>query len=134
MIVDYEIFLRLVVAVVAGGIVGFEREIFHKNAGIRTQMLISLGAALFTVSGLYVINADPGRIAAGVVTGIGFLGAGTIFRHKDKVKGLTTAASMWATAALGLGFGLGEYLLAGIATVLVIMILQLNKIEYIRRL
>lgn len=134
MIVNYEIFLRLVAAVVAGGIVGFEREIFHKSAGIRTQMLVSLGAALFTISGLHILNADPVRIASGVVTGIGFLGAGTIFRHKDKVKGLTTAASMWATAALGIGFGLGEYLLAGFATVLVIVILQLNKIKYIRQL
>ena len=95
MIAESEVILRLILAAVAGGIIGFERKTFHKPAGIRTHMLVSTGAALFTlVSTTAFTETDPSRIAAGIVTGIGFLGAGTIFRAKDTVKGLTTAASL----------------------------------------
>ena len=109
MIIDTEIFLRLVIAAVVGGIVGYERKIANKPAGIRTLMLISVGSALFTIVGVTTLaNFDPSKIIAGIVTGIGFLGAGTIFKSKDTVTGLTTAASMWAVAGLGLAAGLGE--------------------------
>ena len=133
MIVDPGILLRLVLAAVVGGIIGYERKIANKPAGIRTLMLISVGSALFTIVGVTTLaNIDPSKIIAGIVTGIGFLGAGTIFKSKDTVSWLTTAASMWAVAGLGLAAGLGEYVLMATATILVIIILQLNKIRVLR--
>jgi|TARA_B100001964_G_C14262006_1_gene616177 putative Mg2+ transporter-C (MgtC) family protein len=133
MVIDTEILLRLVIAALAGGLVGFERKKVRKPAGIRTLMLVGMGAALFTVVSITAFtDIDPSKIIAGIVTGIGFLGAGTIFRAKDHVKGLTTAASMWAVAAIGITAGLGEYVLTAAATILVILILQLNKIKILR--
>ena len=127
-IIDYEVLIRLVVAAIAGGLIGLEREALHKPAGVRTHMLVSLGAALFVLATLSIIPDEVGRIMAGVATGIGFLGAGTIFRSKDHVKGLTTAASIWAVAAIGLTVGGGQYVLAIAATILVILILQLKRL------
>ena len=126
--VDYGILLRLIVAAVAGGLIGLEREALHKPAGIRTHMLVSLGAALFVLATLSIIPDEVGRIIAGIATGIGFLGAGTIFRSKDSVKGLTTAASIWTVAAIGLTVGSGQYVLAIAATILVVIILQLKRL------
>lgn len=135
MAVDPEIFLRLVLAALAGGLIGFERKAVHKPAGLRTHMIVCLGAALFTLVSITAFtDADPSRIVAGIVTGIGFLGAGTIFRAENHVKGLTTAASLWSVGAIGIAMGIGEYLLAAVATVLVIIILQLNNIEFFREL
>ncbi len=127
-IVDYEVLIRLAVAAVAGGLIGLEREALHKPAGVRTHMLVSLGAALFVLATLSIIPDEVGRIIAGIATGIGFLGAGTIFRSRDHVKGLTTAASIWAVAAIGLTMGGGQYVLAIAATILVILILQLKRV------
>ena len=127
MITDPQFLLRLVLAAIAGGLVGFERESVHKPAGIRTHMLVCLGAALFVLATIAVLPDEAARIIGGVATGIGFLGAGTIFRSKDSVMGLTTAASIWIVSAIGLAFGLGEYLLAAAATILVILILQLKR-------
>ncbi|MDQ3962706.1 MAG: MgtC/SapB family protein, partial [Actinomycetota bacterium] len=111
-----DLVLRLVVAALLGGAIGFEREMSEQPAGLRTNLLVSLGACLFTVVGAYglegfsgqaSINFDPTRIAAQVVTGIGFLGAGAILREGMNVRGLTTAAALWVTAAVGLAVGLG---------------------------
>ena len=124
MLTNPEFLLRLILAAVASGLVGFERESVHKPAGIRTHMLVGLGSALFVLAILSVLPGEAARIMAG----IGFLGAGTIFRAKDHVVGLTTAASIWAVAAIGLTFGLGEYVLAVAATILVILVLQLKKV------
>jgi len=133
MIIDTEILLRLVIAAIAGGLIGFERSVANKPAGLRTLMLVSMGAALFTIISITAFtNVDPTKILAGIVTGIGFLGAGTIFRAKDHVKGLTTAASMWTVAAIGIAVGLGEYVITIVATVLVILILQLGRIDYFK--
>ena len=133
MVAETEVILRLVLAAIAGGIIGYERKTSNKPAGIRTLMLISFGAALFaSISTSAFSSADPSRIAAGIVTGIGFLGAGTIFRAKDHVKGLTTAASMWVVAAIGLSISVGLYLLSAVSVILVIVILQLNKIKFLR--
>ena len=135
MAVETEIWLRLIFAAIAGGLVGFERKTVHKPAGLRTHMLVCVGAALFTIINITTFgDVDPTRIIAGIVTGIGFLGAGTIFRAKNHVKGLTTAASLWTISAIGITIGVGEYLLAAIATILIILILQLNKIEYFREI
>ena len=133
MVIDTEILLRLVIAAIAGGLIGFERSVANKPAGLRTLMIVCMGAALFTIIGTTTFaEADPTRILAGIVTGIGFLGAGTIFRAKNHVQGLTTAASMWAVAGIGIAVGLGEYVITAVATVLVILILQLGRIEYFK--
>ncbi len=132
---DYtEIFLRLVLSVVAGGLIGLEREIVHRPAGIRTHMLVCLGSALFVLVTIETLPNEAARIIAGIATGIGFLGAGTIFKAKSEVHGLTTAASIWAVSAVGLAIGLGYYLMMVIAVILILIILQLNKMEFFRRL
>src|SRR3989344_2433120 len=105
MVIDTEIILRLVVATIVGGLIGFERSAAGKPAGIRTQMLVCMGAALFVIATIKTLPEEAGRIIAGIATGVGFLGAGTIFRAEDHVRGLTTAASIWAVAAIGLTAG-----------------------------
>src|SRR3989441_11383310 len=98
--------LRLLVALVLGAIVGLERERVERAAGLRTVTMVSLGACLFTIVGAYGFSqTDPSRVAAQIVTGIGFLGAGTIFLRKDLVRGLTTAATIWTVAAIGMAAG-----------------------------
>ncbi|MFH1201377.1 MAG: MgtC/SapB family protein [Candidatus Omnitrophota bacterium] len=127
MATDNQVIYRLILAVFLGGIIGLERQIHHRAAGLRTHILVSLGSALIMLTSLYIFgiyqnvaNVDPGRIAAGVITGIGFLGAGTIFRQQDQVMGLTTAASLWAVAAIGLAVGCGFLSAALVATALVL--------------
>ena len=132
---DYsEVILRLVFSVIAGGLIGLEREVVHKPAGVRTHMLVCLGSALFVIITLDSIPGEVARIIAGIATGVGFLGAGTIFKAKDDVHGLTTAASIWAVAAVGLTIGLGYYVTMLISVFLILVILQLNKLEFFRNL
>ncbi|TMB58245.1 MAG: MgtC/SapB family protein [Chloroflexi bacterium] len=112
---------RLVLGLVLGAIIGFERELHRQPAGFRTHSLVSLGAALFTVVSAYGFagaSVDPTRIAAQIVTGIGFIGAGTILQHRGSVRGLTTAASLWSSAAVGMAAGAGLVIMAGIGTLL----------------
>ena len=112
---NYEMVLRLLLAAVIGGVLGFERELRQKSAGLRTNILIALGAAVFTLLSLDLAagwNADPARIAAQIVTGIGFLGAGAIMRTDRAIHGLTTAATVWVNASLGMAAGAGRYGLA----------------------
>lgn len=120
--------LRLLAAAGLGAALGVERELNAQPAGFRTHLLVSLGAALFTVAGADIADADPARVAAQVVTGIGFLGAGAILRDGGTVKGLTTAASLWVTAAVGLACGLGSILLAGMVTALALVALAVLKV------
>ena len=124
-VLTLETFLTLLLAVALGAIVGVEREKSHKPAGLRTHMLVSLGACLFTMMS-DSFGAQPAQVAGGIVAGIGFIGAGTIWAEKDKVQGITTAASLWATAAIGLTAGIGDYLLAAAVTLLVVLILASN--------
>jgi putative Mg2+ transporter-C (MgtC) family protein len=118
---------RVVVAAALGGLIGLERELDEKSAGLRTHILVALGSALFTIvsafgfrefltSGQAIVRADPARIAAQVVTGIGFIGAGVIFRQGLSVRGLTTAASLWLVAAIGMAAGAGYWQGAVVAT------------------
>lgn len=143
MALDLSILLRLIVAIVLAGILGWERERAGKSAGIRTHMLVGLSAALFVVLGeLFILRFrdndllrfDPIRIVEAVVTGISFLGAGTIFVAKEKeekVQGLTTAAAILATAAIGLIVGLERYFLATAATLIIFVVLySINFIEF----
>ena len=119
---DTELATRLLTAALLGAILGFEREMRHKSAGLRTNILIALGSALFTLMShqLASPDGDPGRVAAQIVTGIGFLGAGAIMRTGNGVQGLTTAATVWVNAAVGVAAGGGEYHLAVIATAITV--------------
>lgn len=129
--------VRLGLAGLLSGIIGFERETRHKAAGLRTHMLVAMGAALFTMlSGTAFTEGDPSRIAAQVVTGVGFLGAGAIFRSGANVHGLTTAAGLWAVAAIGMAAGAGLELGALVATALgfaVLVVLRTVELRWIRR-
>jgi putative Mg2+ transporter-C (MgtC) family protein len=120
--------LRLLVALALGAIVGLERERQERAAGLRTVTMVSLGSCLFTIIGAYGFpNTDPSRVAAQIVTGIGFLGAGTIFLRKDLVRGLTTAATIWAVAAIGMASGTARYFEAGFTTLLILAVLMVLK-------
>jgi putative Mg2+ transporter-C (MgtC) family protein len=130
----WDAFLRLVVAAGLGAAIGIEREVREREAGIRTHLLVSLGSCLFTivsaygfheflVSGTSIVRADPTRIAAQIVTGIGFLGAGAIIREGLSIRGLTTAASLWVVAAIGMASGAGYYWPAVAGTLLTLFAL-----------
>lgn len=121
------IIIRLVVSIVIGGLVGLERELEHKPAGLRTIMLVCLGSTIFMLIGfeLCEFGSDVGRIVAGVVTGVGFLGAGAIIRARGEVHGLTTAATIWLASGLGLAIGAGHFVLAVIACVLILIVLRI---------
>lgn len=144
---QYEVVIRLLLAVLVGGIIGYEREYKHMPAGFRTHILVCIGAAVTSIIQMYAIQetsimiiqhpelaaaikTDIGRLGAQVITGVGFLGAGTIIHEKGSVKGLTTAASIWAVACIGLAVGLGYYFLSVSATILVFLVLvSLKKFE-----
>lgn len=138
---ELEMVVRLVLAAFLGGLIGIERETLNKSAGFRTHTLVSVGACLvmivsisiyiqFHPDGLEGRNGDPARIAAQVVNGIGFLGAGTIIRSGTGVKGLTTAATLWVVAGLGLAVGAGVYFPAIVTTIIVMVsLVYLTKIE-----
>jgi putative Mg2+ transporter-C (MgtC) family protein len=119
---------RLIMATLLGSSVGFEREKRGKSAGLRTYMLVSLGSCLITIISISFAH-DPARIAASIITGIGFLGGGAIIARRGSVKGITTAAGLWVMAAVGLGVGLGYYLLSVVTTTLVYLILKLSVYE-----
>ena len=126
---EYDILLRIVVAALLGGLVGLERTIALKHAGIRTFALVSTGAALFVIISqliasqyLGLTNVSPARLPAAIVSGIGFLGAGMILFQKDSLRGLTTAAGLWVTAGIGMAVGFGLYYIATF-TVLIVLIL-----------
>jgi putative Mg2+ transporter-C (MgtC) family protein len=115
---------KLVLAIVIGSVIGAEREYRDKSAGFRTLVFICVGAALFTMFSLKIDPEDnPARIAAQIVSGVGFLGAGAILRDHRRVVGLTTAAMIWLTAALGMGVGSGNYLLSGVGAGLILIVL-----------
>ena len=121
-----DLIIKLSLAIVIGGIIGLERELRSKSAGFRTITLICLGATLFTIfSKLIGYPNSPDRIASNVVVGIGFLGAGVIFRSNNRVNGITTAASIWLSAALGVGIGCGYYAASVLGCVLVVAVLFL---------
>jgi putative Mg2+ transporter-C (MgtC) family protein len=122
-----ELTLRLVVALLLGGAIGWERELQRMPAGFRTHALVSLGSAIFTLISAYAFvgpGSDPTRIAAQIVSGIGFLGGGAILHYGGTVRGLTTAASLWSVAAVGMAAGAGLFVVAAISTALVIISLE----------
>jgi putative Mg2+ transporter-C (MgtC) family protein len=123
--------LRLSLALVCGLVIGFNREKLQRPAGLRTHALIAVGSAFFTVLSVEYFGkffgGDPGRLTAQIIAGIGFLGAGTIVKRGFSVTGLTTAATLWVSAAIGVGFGVGEFLLSGFMTVAVLLTLTVVK-------
>lgn len=137
MYISWDHVISLVVALALGGLIGLERELHHKSAGLRTNILISLGSALFTIISYELAQAEggqPTRIASQIVGGIGFLGAGVIIHDRGGVHGITTAATIWIVAAIGVACGAGQYLLAAVATVLTSLVLMIlapvtHKIE-----
>ena len=126
-----EFIIRILIATALGAVIGLDREYRTKAAGFRTHVLVALGSALFMIISVHgfddlpkdqmTLRMDPARIAAQVVTGIGFIGAGTIIFQKNVVKGLTTAAGLWVTAAVGMACGVGMYVLAIVSTILVLI-------------
>ena len=124
LIVMQEIVVKMLLAILIGGAIGAEREYRSKSAGFRTLTLICLGATLFTIFSQFIGNpGNPDRIASNIVTGIGFVGAGVIFKGDSKVNGITTAAMIWVTAALGVGIGAGYLLIATIACGMILLVL-----------
>lgn len=137
-----EVTIRLLAAIVMGGILGWDRERADKPAGLRTHMLVALGSASFTLLGFEVgahlsprtgEGFDPTRVLQGVVGGIGFLGAGAIIQNRGQVSGITTAASIWVAGALGAAAGVGAYVLAAISSVLALLILLVARFDTGRR-
>lgn len=140
MLTTEEIILRIFTALLLGGVIGLERQYHDKPAGFATNTLICAGSAVFTllsIASAFNYGGDPARIAAQIVAGVGFLGAGSILREGNKISGLTTAAGIWIVAAVGMAAGYGEFAIAGTATIFV-LILQLfirklmNSFDYVR--
>jgi len=132
-----EIAVKLGVVILLSGFIGFDRELKHKPAGIKTHIMVGLGSTLFMLVSLYIYmqykgttQVDPGRIAAQVVTGIGFLGAGSIIQSGGTVTGLTTAASLWAVAGIGLAVGAGMYPLAVMATAAILVVFAIINVIF----
>jgi putative Mg2+ transporter-C (MgtC) family protein len=137
MLTDNDMIWRITLSFVLSGLIGFEREVRRHEAGLRTHILVCLGSTLIMLTSLHVFDiyktqgsVDPTRIAAGVITGIGFLGAGTIIRSQDHIRGLTTASTLWVVAALGLSVGCGFYVVSTYVTALVLLVLLfLRRLE-----
>jgi putative Mg2+ transporter-C (MgtC) family protein len=129
---EITIILKILLAAMLGGIIGLERELSHKEAGLRTNILIAIGSALITVLSFKIAAmapaADPARLTAQIVSGIGFLGAGAIIQARFAVHGLTTAATIWTVAAIGIAVGSGFYLLAFVVAILVVVVLTVFKL------
>lgn len=132
-----QVIVRLILSALLSGLIGVERQLHRRTAGLRTHILVCVGSTLIMLTSIYIFDiykeiapVDPARIAAGVITGIGFLGAGTIIRYGEEIRGLTTAASLWVLAAVGLAVGCGFYSAAIATTVLVLMaLLLLRRLE-----
>lgn len=131
---DVEVVLRVLIALLLGCILGYERERHGISAGIRTYGAISMGSCVFGVLSIAIVNADPSRIAAQVATGIGFLCGGVIFRDGSHVNGLTTAATIWATAAVGLAVSFGMYVVSAVTTFLIFLLLYLPNMKWWKRI
>jgi len=132
---ELELVAKVILGFIFSGIVGLEREVSLKPAGLRTHILVGLGSTLLTILSLDAFpSSDPARVAASIIVGIGFLGAGTIIKTKEKVLGLTTAASLWIVASIGVATGAEYYLLAAVTTILAFLVLKLDIFERTPRL
>jgi putative Mg2+ transporter-C (MgtC) family protein len=129
---EIDIILKILLAAMLGGIIGLERELSHKEAGLRTNILIAIGSTLITILSFKIASmspgADPARLTAQIVSGIGFLGAGAIIQARFAVHGLTTAATIWTVAAIGIAVGSGLYLVAFLVAIFVVIVLTVFKL------
>ena len=140
--IEFNMSIRVVLAVFLGLCIGLERELSHKSAGMKTHSLVCLGSTIFTILSIYGFNYadqnlikithDPARIAAQIITGIGFIGGGVVLHHGTSIKGITTAATLWVTAAIGMCIGCGLYYLAIFSTIISIIMLILEKLIEMR--
>ncbi len=122
---------RILISALLGGILGIDREILHKPAGLRTHILVSVGASLLTMISIFYFSMDYARIVANIIVGIGFIGAGAIIGSRGHVQGITTAASVWIAAAVGISVGVGYYLVATVTTLICLLVLRiLRKVEF----
>ena len=135
---EKEILIRLLLATIVGGITGIERERSNKVAGFRTHILVSLGACIASITSLdlflqfhTISNLDPARLSAQVLSGIGFLGAGTIMKTSNRVVGLTTAAGIWSTACIGIAIGYGYYFLGMVSWLILLIVLYILKFKIV---
>jgi putative Mg2+ transporter-C (MgtC) family protein len=119
--------LKIVLACLCGGLIGCERHYHNHEAGIKTNMLVCLGACVFTIISITIGGLDIGRISAGIVTGIGFLGAGCIVKEGASIKGLTTASLLWIVSAIGMAIGYGNYFLGITSTIFIVLIMFIIK-------
>lgn len=124
---------RTVVATVFGGLVGLERSLHFREAGVRTYASVAMGACVFALISQHIPGAEPSRIAANIVVGVGFLGAGIIVRNSTRTYGLTTAATVWATAAIGTAVGYGMYVLGALSSIIVFLILAAHHLPWFRQ-
>jgi len=130
MISEFELIIRLLLALLLGALIGLERERGDKPAGLRTHILVSIGSAQFTILSFYAFpGSDPSRIAAYIVAGVGFIGAGTIIQTRDRVTGITTAATLWVTSSIGMAVGIGFYTAAIIVAAISYITLKFAWIE-----
>ena len=130
--ITYTDIIKIMVAFALGSLIGLEREYRNKPAGFRTLIMITVGATVFTILSYRINSTTPDRIAANIITGIGFIGAGVIFKEGLKVSGMTTAATIWIAAAVGMAVGYGAYYLAGGVTfIMLITLILLSKIEHL---
>ena len=133
---DWDFILRLLLAGIMGGLIGLEREMRAKGAGIRTHFIVALGSALFMIISIFAFEGtdkfDSSRVAAGVVSGIGFIGGGVIIFQRNVIRGITTAAGMWVAAAIGLACGAAMYPLAAAATLITLLVLELLHFFHLR--
>jgi putative Mg2+ transporter-C (MgtC) family protein len=127
--------MRTIIAAILGGLVGWERERYNKTeAGIRTHIAVCIGSCTFALVSSHIPGADPSRIASQIVVGIGFLGAGVILHEKGKVSGLTTAAALWAMAAVGTAVGYGMYILAVLNTLIIYFTLAAHRLPFWKKI
>ena len=136
MVIDWNLILRLVLGGLMGGMIGLERELHAKGAGIRTHFIVALGSALFMIISMYAFEGtdkfDSSRVAAGVVSGIGFIGGGVIIFQRNTIRGITTAAGMWVASAIGMACGAGMYPIAVAATLLTLLCLDMVHFIHLR--
>ncbi len=130
MLANMDIMMRILLAIAASALIGLEREKTKHAAGLRTHLLVCTGSTIITLTAIDVFPQNPAPITAAIITGIGFLGAGTIFRDKNNVRGLTTAASIWAVAGLGIALGAGAYVIAAAGTTAMLFTLEFGRIQY----
>ena len=131
---NLEIIMRVAIAFLLGALIGYERERHGSSAGIRTYGAISLGACVFGILSISVVGSDPTRIAAQVATGVGFLCGGVIFREGNYVSGLTTAATLWATSAVGLAVSFGLYFIGILTAILIFLLLYLPRLKWWKKI